>query len=252
MSVVAVIPARYASTRLPGKPLLDRTGRPLVVHVADAAARATLIDRVLIATDDERIAKAAADYGYESVMTRADHPNGTSRIAEVAQALPAEVDRIVNVQGDEPMIDPALIDALVARLSDSEAPMATVASPFAADEDPADRNIVKVVLDQRGRAMYFSRSLIPHDRDGTGTAQPLKHIGLYGYRRSFLPSYLALEPTPAEQAEQLEQLRALEHGFAIAVITERVEHHGIDTPEQYEAFVAHWQQAEPMAGDGRS
>jgi 3-deoxy-manno-octulosonate cytidylyltransferase (CMP-KDO synthetase) len=253
MSCVAIIPARFASTRLPGKPLLDRTGKPLVVHVAERAAAARSIHRILIATDDSRIAAAVQSHGFEAVMTRGDHPNGTSRIAEAAAMLAAEVDIIVNVQGDEPQIEPAVIDAAVERLAGGDEPMATIASPFAADEDPADPSIVKVVVDQRGRAMYFSRALIPFDRD-TGTSKPdpsmyLKHIGLYAYRRDFLPVYIALPPTPAEQREKLEQLRVLEHGYCIAVARAHVDRHGIDTPDQYEAFVAcHFRQA--AAGSG--
>ena len=235
-SAVAIIPARYASTRLPGKPLLDATGRPLVVHAADAASRAALIECVLVATDDERIARAAESHGHRAVLTRAEHANGTSRIAEAAESLPAEVDVIVNVQGDEPQIAPALIDRLIERLSGGSEPMATLASSFAADEDPRDPNIVKVVADRRGRALYFSRSLIPYDRGGGSI--PLKHVGLYAYRRAFLRTYVGLPATPAETAEHLEQLRALEHGYPIAVIEAEVRHHGIDTREQYEAFVA--------------
>lgn len=249
MNAVAIIPARYGSTRLPGKALLDATGRPLVVHAADRAGRAERIREVLIATDDERIAEAATAHGHRAVMTRSDHPNGTSRVAEAAGSLPGDVDIVINVQGDEPWIDPSLIDRLVERMRGGEEPMGTAASPFAAGEDPADPNIVKVVLDRRGRAMYFSRSLIPYDRDGRGETIPLKHVGLYGYRTAFLPIYAALPPTPAETAEQLEQLRALEHGYAIAAVETVVEHHGIDTPEQYEAFVTEYRRG--VAG-GRS
>jgi len=234
---VAIIPARFAATRLPGKPLLSETGKPLVVHVVERAELAESIAEAIVATDDQRIFEAVERHGHRVVMTRTDHPNGTSRIAEVAEPLPAEVDVIVNVQGDEPMIDPAVIDLLVHRLRHGDEPMATIASPFADDEDPADTNVVKVVSDQRGRAMYFSRSLIPHDRDGEGAAPPRKHLGLYAYRRSFLPMYIALPATPAEQAERLEQLRALEHGYDIAVVETAIAHHGIDTPQQYAAFV---------------
>lgn len=242
MTAVAVIPARFASTRLPGKPLLDRTGKPLIVHVLERAAKARLVQRVIVATDDRRIAEAVESRGHSAVMTRQDHPNGTSRIAEVATRLDAAVDIVVNVQGDEPLIDPELIDLLVERLGAGAEPMATVASPFATGENAGDPNIVKVVVDRRGRAMYFSRSPIPFDRDGAGKVPPLKHVGIYGYRRSFLPVYVGLPVTPLEDAEKLEQLRALEHGHAIAVIQRRVEHHGIDTPEQYENFVNHIRQ----------
>ncbi|MFP4143798.1 MAG: 3-deoxy-manno-octulosonate cytidylyltransferase [Phycisphaeraceae bacterium] len=237
-AALAVVPARYASTRLPGKPLLDRTGKPLIQHVVERVLEAKRISRVLVATDDQRIADAVAAFGGEAVMTREDHPNGTSRIAEVVSGMAGQdADIIVNVQGDEPEIEPDVIDQLVDGLAaDGEAPMATLGSDFAEGEDPANPNIVKIVLDQRGRAMYFSRSLVPFDRDGVGV-RPVKHPGLYAYRRGFLLEYVTLPPAPLEQAEQLEQLRALEHGYPIAVIRTQVNHHGIDTPEQYEAFV---------------
>jgi len=238
MSVVAVIPARFGSTRLPGKPLLDRTGLPVIVHVCQRAAEVHRIDRILVATDDQRIADAVRAHDFEAVMTRTDHPNGTSRIAEVAESLPADADVIVNVQGDEPQIDPEHIDATIARLLQGDEPMATLASPFGPGEDPTNPNIVKVVLDQCSRAMYFSRSLIPHDREGEQAVTPLKHLGLYVYRRDFLPIYVSLNPTPCEQSEKLEQLRALEHGHGIGVAVRQVQHTGIDTPDQYEAFVA--------------
>lgn len=239
MPAVAVIPARFASTRLPGKPLLDRTGRAMIVHVCEAAARAQRIARVIVATDDERIADAVGAAGFDCMMTRADHPNGTSRIAEIAESLTPDdpaAEVIVNVQGDEPQVDPAHIDALVDRMATSDAPMATLASPFQPGEDPADPNIVKLVADQTGHAMYFSRALIPFDRDAAGVSL-LKHPGLYAYRRAFLAEYITLAPTPCEQAESLEQLRALEHGHRIALVHANVKHTGIDTPEQYEAFV---------------
>ena len=238
MFAVAVIPARYASTRLPGKPLLDRTGMPLVCHVVERTQQAKTIARVIVAGDDQRIIDAVESRGGQAVMTRADHPNGTSRIAEVADALPPDVDIIVNVQGDEPELEPDVIDLLVERLRAGDEPMATLASAFADDEDPADPNIVKIVIDQHSRAMYFSRSLIPYPRDNPQSVQQcLKHPGLYAFRREFLSTYVNLPPTPAEQAEQLEQLRALEHGYDIAVARADVRHHGVDTPEQYEDFV---------------
>ncbi|MEX0777031.1 MAG: 3-deoxy-manno-octulosonate cytidylyltransferase [Phycisphaeraceae bacterium] len=243
---LAVIPARYGSTRFPGKPLAKDTGKYLIQHVVEKAGQALRIKRVVVATDDQRIFDAVKSFGAEAVMTRADHPNGTSRIAQViASPAFAGFSIIVNVQGDEPDIEPRVIDELVEGLTvDTEAPMATLASPFADDEDPADPNIVKVVLATvkgRHRALYFSRSLIPYDRDRSTADLDrklyLKHPGLYAYRRDFLPRYVALPPTPLEQTEQLEQLRALEHGHAIALVKTMVRHHGIDTPEQYEAFV---------------
>ena len=234
----AIIPARYASSRFPGKPLADRTGKTLIQHVVEAVRDARTIDRIIVATDDQRIAAAGTGFGGRAVMTRADHPNGTSRIAEVAAGLdPGSCPIVVNVQGDEPDIEPRLIDRLVEALDeDPDVPMATLAGPFTEQEDPTDPNIVKVVVDRRGRAIYFSRAQIPHDRDGRGT-RPLKHAGLYAYRRDFLLQYVQLAPTPLEQAEQLEQLRALEHGHAIAVVEAPLKHHGIDTPQQYEEFV---------------
>jgi 3-deoxy-manno-octulosonate cytidylyltransferase (CMP-KDO synthetase) len=240
MRTLAVIPARFGSTRFPGKPLADKTGKPLIQHVVEQVRRAGSVDRVIVATDDRRIFEAVARFGGEAMMTRGDHPNGTCRIAEVVEKLGAEAPAdaiVVNVQGDEPEIEPRVIDELVAGLrAKPEADMATLASDFADDEDPADPNIVKLVVDQRGYALYFSRSLIPFDRDGQGV-RPLKHPGLYAYRCAFLPRYVTLAATPLEEAEKLEQLRALEHGFRIAVVRTVVRHHGIDTPRQYEAFV---------------
>jgi len=241
-SALAVIPARYASTRFPGKPLANKTGKPLIQHVVEQVQRAQSIGRIAVATDDQRIADAVAAFGCQAVMTRDDHPNGTSRIAEVVERLGSDLADdaiIVNVQGDEPEIEPRVIDELVDGLADHpDAPMATLAADFAADEDPSDPNIVKLVTDTSGCALYFSRSLIPFDRDGSGHVKPLKHPGLYAYRRDFLLKYVTLPSTPLEEAEKLEQLRALEHGYKIAVVKTVVRHHGIDTPEQYEAFVA--------------
>ena len=241
-----MIPARFGSTRFPGKPLADRTGKPLIQHVVEAAGKADRIGEIIVATDDRRILDAVQSFGGRAVMTRSSHPNGTSRIAEVVSSLEPQGARrnapsvIVNVQGDEPEIEARVIDELVDGLiADGEAPMATLASTFAEDEDPTDPNIVKLVLDRRGRALYFSRSLIPHDRDSHNAlpVHALKHPGVYAYRRDFLLQYVTLTPTPLEQIERLEQLRALEHGYPIAVIRTTVRHHGIDTPEQYEQFV---------------
>jgi len=240
--VAAVVPARYASTRFPGKPLANDTGKPLIQHVVEQVQRATLIDAVIVATDDQRIADAVAGFGGKAVMTRPDHPNGTSRIAEVLEQwatlnFDREPELIINVQGDEPEIEPRVIDELAdAMLLDPDAPMGTLGSPFAEHEDPANPNIVKLILNRRGDAMYFSRSLIPHDRDNAG-AQYIKHPGLYAYRPEFLQQYTRLSPTPLEQSEQLEQLRVLEHGHRIKVVQTVTHHHGIDTPEQYAAFV---------------
>jgi 3-deoxy-manno-octulosonate cytidylyltransferase (CMP-KDO synthetase) len=234
---IAIIPARYGSSRFPGKPLAQAGGKPLIQHVVETAQQARTIERVLVATDDHRIADAVTAFGGEAMLT-GEHPNGTARLAEVAQRLDLAPDQIiVNLQGDEPELPPSTIDQLVATIErDTAAPMATLASPFAANEDPADPNIVKLVTSQHGRALYFSRSLIPCDRDAEMHHSPLKHPGMYAYRRWFLLRYVQLEPTPLEQAEKLEQLRALEHGYPIAVACVTINHHGIDTPEQHEAF----------------
>lgn len=258
-----------ASTRLPGKPLLAETGKPLIQHVVENASRAQSLARVVVATDDQVIVDAVRGFGGEAVLT-GPHPNGTSRIAEAMARLeacgsglegsasqasshkPQAYEIIVNVQGDEPEIDPCVIDALVAGIAaDTDAPMATLCSRFADGEDPTNPNIVKLVRDVRGRAMYFSRSLMPFDRDGGGasgvsaTPQVIpgaaywKHPGLYAYRRDFLANvYPTLSATPLEDIEKLEQLRVLEHGYDIAVIEADAPEPGIDTPEQYAAFVA--------------
>ncbi|MBN8599116.1 MAG: 3-deoxy-manno-octulosonate cytidylyltransferase [Planctomycetes bacterium] len=236
---VAIIPARLGSTRFPGKVLANKTGKPLIQHVCEAAARTPVLSRIVIATDDRTVMDAVKGFGGEAVLTRTDHPNGTSRLAEAAAILGLRADDIVvNVQGDEPEIEPSLIEAAVGVLGDS--PVATVASPMS-DADANNPNIVKVVVRQDGRAMYFSRSRVPYVRDAANaeSGKPLRHVGLYVYRRSFLDRYLTLEPTPLERAESLEQLRILEHGYSIAValMPAEVGHAGIDTPEQYEAFV---------------
>lgn len=233
---IAVIPARYASHRFPGKVLADRTGKPLIQHVYERVRRAQLVERVIVATDDRRVFDAVEAFGGEAVMSRGEHANGTSRIAEVACDLDTPV--IVNVQADEPEIEPHLVDAAIRCLDEHPAcPVATLASEFSDDEDPADPNIVKVVMDTAGRALYFSRALIPCDRDGDGGRPALKHLGLYVYRREFLLEFATLAPTPLERIERLEQLRVLEHGHHIAVAIVTAEFHGIDTPEQYDEFV---------------
>lgn len=242
---IAIIPARMGSTRFPGKVLADRTGHPLIWHVHEAAKRSARIGRVVIATDDERVERAVRGFGGEAVMTGA-HPNGTSRLAEAARTLGIGADGIVvNVQGDEPDLDPGAIDDAVGALEATGAEVATVVSPFGAGEDPGNPNIVKAVVGCSGLAMYFSRSPIPFDRDGAAArgepaARPLKHVGLYAYRAAFLQRYVTLAPTPLEMTEQLEQLRVLEHGYRIAAAVRECHAHGIDTPEQYEAFVARW------------
>ncbi|MFM8641504.1 MAG: 3-deoxy-manno-octulosonate cytidylyltransferase [Phycisphaerales bacterium] len=233
----AVIPARMASTRFPGKPLADLTGKPMIVHVLERVARCRSVGRILVATDDARIADAVRAAGFEARMTDPAHPNGTSRVAEVARTLQEEL--IVNVQGDEPQIEPALVDRTVEALAARpDMPMATLVSPFAPGEDPANPNIVKCVTAVDGRALYFSRSLVPFDRDrAPGAAAPRKHVGLYAYRRAFLEVFVGLAPTPLERTESLEQLRALEHGHPILCAEGEAHFTGIDTPEQYAEFV---------------
>jgi 3-deoxy-manno-octulosonate cytidylyltransferase (CMP-KDO synthetase) len=245
-----IIPARLGSTRFPGKVLASATGRPLIQHVYEAARGATCATRVVVATDDERVRRAVGAFGGECVMTSPEHPNGTSRLAEAAATLGLAADAIVvNVQGDEPELEPSAIDDAVAALEQTGAPVATVAQPFGESENPADPNVVKVVLRRDGTAMYFSRSLVPYPWDAAPTApsgdrwheKPLKHVGLYVYRRSFLETYVHLEPTALERTEQLEQLRVLYYGHAIAVaVCPARGFGGIDTPEQYEAFVMRW------------
>jgi 3-deoxy-manno-octulosonate cytidylyltransferase (CMP-KDO synthetase) len=217
---VAIIPARYRSTRLPGKALADLAGRPMVCHVAERAARARGIARVLVATDDARIAEAVRAIGIEVVLTRPEHPSGTDRLAEVARGLEADV--LLNVQGDLPLLDPTMIERLADRMAtDPALPMATLASPIHDAAEWRSPHVVKVVFGADGRALYFSRAPIPHDRDGVrDVAEPFgwRHIGLYAYRRDVLLRLAALPPSPLERRESLEQLRALEHGIAIGVV----------------------------------
>lgn len=233
---IAIIPARLASERFPRKVLADATGKPMVVHVAEAARQARTIERVVIACDCQEIVDAVVPHGIECLLTDPEHPNGTARVAEAARAMGIPEDiAIVNVQGDEPEIEPETIDAAAQALFDRGTPVATIGVPFGVDEDPKNPNIVKLVCNTRREAMYFSRSPIPYGRDSTPSYY--KHVGLYAYRRSFLEIVGDLEPTRLELAEKLEQLRFLEHGYAIAVARAEASCPGIDTPEQYEAFV---------------
>ncbi len=213
MRAVGVIPARYAASRFPGKPLAPIAGRPLVQRVWNGVRTAKRLERIVIATDDERIAEVCRGFGAEVAMTAATHPTGTDRIAEAAAGLDADL--VVNIQGDEPLIEGFVIDAVVAALeADPEAAMATIAHA-AEPADVDDPNRVKLVLDARGRALYFSRSRIPYPRQPG--ARTLQHVGIYAYRREFLLEFVRLPQTELECSEQLEQLRALEHGHAIRV-----------------------------------
>ncbi len=239
MSFTVIIPARLASTRLPNKPLADLGGKPMVVRVAERAAQSGAA-QVVVATDHADIFAACQAHRVTVHMTRADHPSGTDRIAEVAAAMELAADAVVvNVQGDEPMIDPALIAATAAKI-DADVPMSTAAHAIDDVADVFNPNVVKIVLDKAGRALYFSRATIPWHRDGfaqskeampTGYA-PLRHIGLYAYSNAFLQTYPKLAASPLEHVEALEQLRVLWHGFSIAVhITQNNPAAGVDTPE---------------------
>ncbi|MBL8764504.1 MAG: 3-deoxy-manno-octulosonate cytidylyltransferase [Phycisphaerae bacterium] len=244
MHAVAIIPARLGSTRFPEKVLAARTGKPLVQHVAEAASGARSVRRVVVATDSERVVEALRPYGTEVVMTGAEHPNGTSRLAEAAAQLGLGRDEIVvNVQGDEPEAAAEIIDLAVSELVRSGAEVATAASPFAEGEDPSDPNIVKAIVGQNGLALYFTRARAPFHRDprsGPPPSPPLKHVGLYVYRGWFLERYVTLAPTPLERTEMLEQLRIIEHGHRIAVAIGSSPWTGIDTPAQYDAFVTRY------------
>jgi 3-deoxy-manno-octulosonate cytidylyltransferase (CMP-KDO synthetase) len=252
MEIIAVVPARFASTRLPGKPLLSETGRPLIQHVVEAARKAKRLDRIIVATDDSRIAEAVTRFGGEVAMTRADHPTGTDRVAEVAAGVP-QAGIIVNLQGDEPEITGSALDLVVTVLeNDREAPMATLATPIRSEAVYRDPSCVKVVVNRTGRALYFSRSPIPSYRDGNLPArgEPIGwlHLGLYAYRRDFLLRLATLPPSPLESAEKLEQLRVLEGGCPIALGFVEEPSIGIDTPEDYRRFVARWKgEAAPPA-----
>lgn len=239
-----VIPARHASTRLPGKMLLRETGRSLVEHTHSAAALAQTPACVVVATDHEAIAEEVERFGGRAILTSPDCQSGTDRVAEAAQQLP-EYDLFVNLQGDEPEIDPAAIDRVVSELTSSaDVPMATVAAPLGNADLLHDPSVVKVVFDRLGRALYFSRSPIPFVRDAQSASRPgaeslfFHHVGLYAYRRSFLQRFKALPRSPLEEAEKLEQLRVLEAGETIRVgLIERASS-GIDTPSDYAAFVS--------------
>ena len=243
MAVTAIVPARYASTRFPGKPLAPILGKPMIQWVVERLRGCAALDRIAVASDDERILAVVRSLGVEAVPTRSDHRSGTDRLAEAARKLglgPAHW--IVNVQGDEPEVDSAMVAALVeVALEDSRVPMATLAYETADPDAYMDPNVVKVVTDRHGRALYFSRAPIPRRRDA---ADPplrfLKHLGFYAYRADFLQTFATLSPTPLEETEKLEQLRALEHGYAIRVGLSPKDSCGIDTPEDLARLEARW------------
>ncbi len=241
MKTIGIIPARFASTRFPGKPLHPIAGKPLIQHVVERCREAASLADVIVATDDERIAEVAREF-CKVEMTRADHPSGTDRIAEVAARL--DCDAVVNVQGDEPLIAPAVIDAVAGALADTE--MTTAATAVNNISELEDPNAVKVVVSVESRALYFSRRTIPFLRDLSGespdqhlSAFPfLKHLGIYGYRRETLQRLVGHAPSPLEQAERLEQLRALENGIAIAVCKVEYDAIGVDVSEDVQRVEA--------------
>ena len=239
MKVLCIIPARYASTRLPGKPLRDIAGKPMIVRVYERATGAQRVHEVVVATDDERIRAAIEEHGGNAVMTRADHATGTDRLAEVAAQRP-DCDLIINVQGDEPLIDPAVIDALVAPFEhDTELMMATAKTEITDAAEMENPNNVKVVADRTGNALYFSRARIPYARNAG--AKVYKHIGIYAYRRDFLLAYAKMTQTELECSESLEQLRALENGYRIRVVETDAVFIGVDTEEDLAAVNAEYQ-----------
>jgi len=234
VGITVLIPARLSSTRFPDKVLKSETGRPLIAHTWEAARAGVGVDRVVIAAEDRAIVEAAERFGAEAVLT-GEHPNGTSRLAEAAELLGLTPDTvIVNVQGDEPELDPDLIPAAADMVGPFDA--GTVATPIEDPGEVADPNVVKAIVAPGGRALCFTRAPAPHDRDRSGKLG-LRHVGIYAYSAAFLAEYAAMEPTPLERLEKLEQLRILEHGRTIGVAIRASSHAGIDTPGQYAAFV---------------
>ena len=246
MKAIVIIPARYESSRLPGKPILERvrkvTGRYLVEHCYDRAAEAASVSRVIVATDDERIVEAVRNFGGQARMTSPDHTCGTDRIAEVAAEVEADI--VVNIQGDEPQIEPEQVEQTIKLLEHNPgADMGTLAHPLEDEKTWRDPNAVKVVRDESGAALYFSRSPIPYVRDSSdwmrdAPAAPLRHIGIYSYRRDFLLAYSAMPPSPLEESEKLEQLRALSSGHTIQVGITHTPVMGIDTPADLDRWLA--------------
>jgi 3-deoxy-manno-octulosonate cytidylyltransferase (CMP-KDO synthetase) len=244
--VLAVIPARWASTRFPGKPLATLWGKPLLQHVWERARAIPGVDRIVVATDDERIARAAGDFGAAVEMTAADHESGTDRVAEVARRHP-EASWIINLQGDEPEFDAQAVAAMVALLRErADLPIATLAHEEDA-EALASPHVVKVAVDDSGRALYFSRV----ETSAPGGGRALRHVGIYGFQREVLLRFASLPPGREERAQRLEQLRALEHGMPIGVVRCRRGGHGVDTPEQLRALEERGPHPmNPVRGDG--
>ncbi|MHC4727196.1 MAG: 3-deoxy-manno-octulosonate cytidylyltransferase [Planctomycetota bacterium] len=239
MKILACIPARYGSTRLAGKVLAKDTGKFLIQHTYERACLAALPEKVIIAADDQKIADAAETFGAECILTSVEHKSGTDRIAEAVKDIDVEI--VVNLQADEPEIDPQNIDFLAELLANNpDYQMATLAADFQNPKQVANPDIVKVITDSNGRAIYFSRAPIPYDRDKSGVGkiqQYLRHIGIYAYRKQFLLKITALPQTKLEKIEKLEQLRAIENGFSILVGKVKHTCDGIDTPQQYADFI---------------
>ncbi|MGB1260897.1 MAG: 3-deoxy-manno-octulosonate cytidylyltransferase, partial [Akkermansiaceae bacterium] len=228
----------WASTRFPGKPLHPIAGKPLVQHVWERCQQCSELDEIVIATDDSRILATAKSFGAEAVLTSENHPTGTDRIAEAAAAFP-NATHVINIQGDEPLIDPSLIDELARSLhADADLAMATAANPITEDALLDDPNVVKVVLAQNGDALYFSRSPLPYRRSESPALKLYRHKGIYAYRRDFLETFVTWEPSPLELAESLEQLRALENNARIKVLITDDESPGVDTLEQAQQIEA--------------
>lgn len=230
MKKIAVIPARYDSTRLPGKPLLEIAGKPMIQHVYERTSQAD-VDDVMIACDDEKILEAVKKFGGKAIMTRRNHLNGSSRIAEVVENIEADI--VINVQGDEPLINPAAINQLIQSLKDSTCHCATLKSEIMDGDEVGDPNTVKVITDINGHGIYFSRHAIPYVRNNRNQKY-YKHIGIYGYKKDFLLNYVKMPPSDLELAESLEQLRIIENGYAIKVLETKHEFIGVDTMEDLE------------------
>lgn len=230
--IIGIIPARWASSRFPGKPLHPLLGKPLLQHVFERATLCTELDELVIATDDDRIAALCKTIGAKFIHTRSDHPTGTDRIAEAAEQCEAAT-HVINIQGDEPLLEPELVDTLARELrKDWDLPMITAGSPLDNPELIADSNIVKLVIDRNRNALYFSRSPIPFRRSDALSLPTYRHLGIYGYRVDFLKHFINLPPSPLEMAEGLEQLRALEDGATIRVHLTEHEAIGLDSPDQ--------------------
>jgi 3-deoxy-manno-octulosonate cytidylyltransferase (CMP-KDO synthetase) len=243
---VAVIPARWASVRFPGKALVVIRGKPLIQHVWERASELESVERVVVATDDERIAAAVRGFGGAVAMTSPECPSGTDRVAEAARNWP--VDLVVNLQGDEPAFEVKALDQLIrVMVEDPGIEMGTLAHPVVDESEHRDSNAVKVVLDQSGHALYFSRAPIPYAREA-GLVAPLRHVGIYVFRHAFLQRYAALAPTPLEQTERLEQLRALEHGVRIRVLLTPHGSIGVDTPDDVDRLSAYLRSREGREG----